>query len=427
MLKFSELNIYKSSKQQIWDVVVFTAICLNPFLVFYEGPIGTIFVVFPMTLYVFSQIISGRVLKFDYLFLFIAWSFLGVFLHSKNNSTALNNTFVLYISLLTLQLLNFTEQKNVFIKIYKMFAWFCVIAIYCQFIAFYAIGYNLTFSIPFLKVNTTFSQGIFQYLSHYDASIIGVRFFGPLNEPSAYCQYVAPLLVLTLFDKNILSKKKIRNAVLISFSLFITFSSMGIILTTVAWICFVFFSKKLTLKTFLLSICGAFLIATVLIVANNEIPAFQKQVSWIGNDDKAKTGARLYRGLDYFKQASLFDKISGVGYMNGSNWGQNEGIISSYNIIESTKSNISNIEYFNGFSQLLLYFGVVGSFIILLFFCSHFFRSSLSGKIMWLLFFFLIYGSSQLFREIGLMYISLCLMHEKGIEYDSHTDNSLRC
>lgn len=409
--------------KQLGEKIVFIALCLTPFLGIYENSIVLVITVLPLVIFVLMRLFNRTKLRADYLMGLIGWSLLGTVLYCLSDSTTRNNVFILYITIFTLEFLDYKELRFSFINIYKFFAWFSVAFLFCQVLAFYLLGYNLTFTIPFLDVTDSMRES-FRYLSYYSRNTIGVRFFGSLYEPAAYSEYVIPLLMLTLFDKSISNRKKTIFSLIISISIVLTISSIGLILTIFAWLLYFCFYGEIRRRRLILAPIGIVLLITTDIYIYNHSPVIHNQIYRVLSNDPTKTGYRLFRGFSYYFQSPIINKIIGVGYMNGVRWAKMHGISSIYDSINMVSA---EVEYFNGISQTFLYFGIGGFLFVLCYYISNFKKASRVGRVMWIMYFLLIIGSSHLFRGMGAIYLMLCMMFERGYDDDSHFDNSLWC
>lgn len=232
-------------------------------------------------------------------------------------------------------------EKIVYLVIYVyIFQWILMI-----------LGLKIGFNLPFLKYNDSWS-----YLNQICFGM-NKRPTSLFSEQAHMCEYIIPYLAICLYSKYY--KRNILKAILVSIIIISTTSGNGIVVTCIAWICYIlYFGKMNIMYRCLLIIAG---IITFIGVYNLllKIPAFNKIFSELfvnttGKYSGTKADYRIYRGFDYYFKLPFFQKVVGVGYQHMHAFALEYGIYSKFD-------NTTNaFEFFSTITQVLLYSGIIG-------------------------------------------------------------------
>ena len=119
-----------------------------------------------------------------------------------------------------------------------------------------------------------------------------------------------------------------------------------------------------------------------------------------------KTAYRLFRGFMYYAQFPFINKAFGVGFNNFTSFIQAHNLHYAYEIISDKVVS----EYLNGFSQALIYGGII-TFILFIVFLVRLYRNGTSeSKTLVVGFILLMLNASTFLRGTSVFYILIILM-----------------
>lgn len=332
------------------SMLAYILICILPLLSSYDYPAINIISVALMYLYSLCQM-SFWCKRLKNPLVYVAlWAALitavmfivmgGMFTTSVNRTIA---TMVIFLTLLA----NASDQRIIYLlRIYKLCALWCVIYFIVQVVFYYFLNKPMMFKIPFLELREELRVA-YTYLERaYQARVSLPRFPGPFSEPSHYAAYILPLMAFYLCGYKQYVKKNFLFAIVIAATLVLSTSLTGIVVmaTMMSYYFFVRIKQKkliITVLTFLL-VFGAILLP--LKYNFNLGSLFGPQ----------KFGYRIYRGIDYYSNLPLINKLVGIGLYNAEKFADSHNIETSYDRFDEV------YEYFNGVSQVLIYIGGIG-------------------------------------------------------------------
>lgn len=334
---------------------------LSLFVMYYIGPLSIAnWVCF---LCIFCCIIQNkgliRIKNRDYLYFFLAIStihFLSLFTHAENKSFLTN---YLFCTLLTsLCILLFPEHIDFILmyKSYKIAGAVAVISILFQSIQVYVLK---QYVIPILFFP--------RLVAEPNIALHALkRPMGLFSEPQAFVSFILPLLIL------LINKKEWKYIIIIVFSIMLSTSTSGIILSAVIAFSWIMLSKeKVKYKTVAVILFAVFII--LFLTTDVFSFAYQKLL-----DVDISDNMRITNGLKMFATLPDMDMLLGIG---GGNI--------AYYFYESSFESI----YASSFAKNLIEFGIVGGFVTLAFLVTQFRKKSILFKI------FLIYFIAASFSQ----------------------------
>ncbi len=393
-------------------------VCLTPMLVVYDSSIISYIQLFSFSIYIFVSMkeknfsVNGSPLALYCIYTIVISVFMGVIL--SVNSVAINRSISSILFVLFLIYAKNDEKINKIKIIYKYIAAFCVVFFVLQFFCFYILHKGIMFQIPGFQLKENL-QNAYKYLSL--ASAYGstyVRFPGPFSEPSIYAEYVMPLIAFYLFGCRGVCKRSVIKAVVIAMTVLMSTSGIGIVMVAV---CFTVYALIYS-NNKLIVILSVVIVIAVAIVTYSVVPEIKLTVDnlfVVGNinSSNSKADYRLYRGIEYFSNMPILHMIFGIGLYNAEAFASHVGIINAYDRAGQA------YEYFNGFSQIFIYTGIIGTVLLMIYFGAYVkFVGSNLRKTMFILYFALIIGSSALFDGIGLIYLVLLFVIDNTRETD---------
>jgi hypothetical protein len=168
-------------------------------------------------------------------------------------------------------------------------------------------------------------------------------------EPSAYACFMIPLLLITL------TKKKYIFAVIISLSVFLSTSSLGIFLVCAVWLFIVFLIvKKNSTKLLLIT---TFLLIAGYLIGRGEFTFIIKKISSIN----LATDLRLSKGFQMLFKMGFGDSILGIGSGNTTDY-----IIQNHIYFPWMQTmSITTWEYSTTIAGNFIAYGILGGFLYL--------------------------------------------------------------
>jgi len=170
------------------------------------------------------------------------------------------------------------------------------------------------------------------------------------SEPQAYASYMMPFLFLSL------RKREVIWAITITMSVFLSTSSLGILMMLILWFGYVFFEvKKIKTRISIFSVLSVF---TLLLIYSSTFEFSRNKIletAFIGNP-------RISRGFEVYSVLNPKQMLIGVGYGDLGNF--------VYTIKENFIWGIGNesrasLGYFTGISGIMIQFGLLGLIILI--------------------------------------------------------------
>ncbi len=226
-------------------------------------------------------------------------------------------------------------------KFYRAFTFFAVVSIagmLVQSFQTYILGQETTgIVIPFLK-------GLLPKATWQGMSLRPQSFF---SEPQAYCSYIAPFVILSLY------RKKYAMAVIASITLLLSTSTTGFFLVGAIWLYWIFFKVD---NVFAKGFCMVLFAGAAAWVVGSEL--FEFGINKIQNTDLTDL-ERTSKGYEILKVMPFRDVLLGVGNGNLANY------MRSSNMSFASKTVTENNYTTTGFGQFITY-GLIGGITYLL-------------------------------------------------------------
>lgn len=266
----------------------------------------------------------------------------------------------------------------------------CVV-LYLQFFSYYLTGKIFwTGEIPFLNYES----------SSYGSSmrLIEMRFNSIFSEPASFSSFMLPITFYSILFK------KYGYAIFFTIAIVISTSSLGIISVLIIWGYFLVisgYSVKHKGKIFL-----SLLVITLVLFS---IGIFQKSLDFAIN--KISTinlyeNPRLLKGFYTYSILSWPAKTFGVGFSNAYNYLQFHGIGIKYGYYGGIL-----LEYMNMVAKVLVYFGIIGCILCLMFMIDLLKNVNRVIKILVVIFIISLFVSQIFFNPIFNFTLSIILIH----------------
>lgn len=401
-----------------FSTVVYTIVCISPFLGYLENNLLNTYI--PLSLeiiYIFLYVYKRKWIIKPVFFLFIVWISCITLINYSGNITAVNRMIGEIVSLLTLVIISQDSNGYKFLEIYKIIAKACLGFFIIQVILMYTFGFPMQFTISFLPVKDELEYS-FNILSYYSKESIYIRFPGPFSEPSHYAAYLTPLLFMELFNTKKIFKEKWFISTVISITMILSTSGIGIVLCCITWL-FYFIFEFSTVKNRLLLLPILFIFGLLLfiflLIYNDQFYITISNLFFVTDKSRfaggSKADFRIYRGFASYFKLPLLNKIFGVGFANMNNFALSHNINTIYDI-----SAAENIEYYNGISQILLYTGFFGFILWIRELKRYSKKISKQGKILLAIYIFYLIGSGTLFGTYASIFLASAALFEKNVK-----------
>lgn len=283
-------------------------------------------------------------------------SFLGLLLRLSNFLLSLINFYIVFRNLS-----NFEFIYRFYTKIVTI-----ITALFlAQYILYVFFNTPTMLLIPGTTLNYNDGLSSTEFMMETIGRIAEGYYYRPCSvfiEPVYYSIYVIPWLVIKVFKYGIDSPKALISSMIVTASMMLTTSSMGIIASIIIWgiylvLPFILKEKKLSIYSLLFFpaiILAAFWlfnqagIRTSIFIKLNSITNFSSasSFSW-----------RVLRGFECFKNMGLYQQIFGAGYGSLSTY------FSQIHLVTRYDGHLSRIDYMNGISYMMCSIGVVGSML----------------------------------------------------------------
>lgn len=391
---------------------------INPILIYYDmfgisvSTINTIIIfLFILILTISKKIINRNTYQTFAIFslLMLLAIFQIIFIEFYSPTINSSGIIILILSFITFILLhNDIVCKEEVFKYYSGITYFTSILVIIQYLVYYFTNYKINMSIPFLIIKTEYIGSFDRIISAFPGGI-GFRASGIFNEPAHFAQYLIPLLVIQIFGE----RKRLMSTIILIVSLLMSFSGVGIVLLFINLaIKFYRKTKNNVILKMLFILSGIIIVYYIL-----SIPRIWSYVDllFIGNNSyNSKADYRIYRGINFFLELPIPYKLFGIGYKNG--------LTTSlyFNLYGDFVYGSTLFEFFSGFSQISIYFGLIGIMIFTIYILYLNKYMSFIGKML-LLNFVLITVADSIFFDPKWMFYVVILMafipQYKQLEY----------
>lgn len=290
--------------------------------------------------------------------------------------------------------------------IYKYYRFIVIIAcviFVMQEVSYYTTGYRFGALIPFLDLY--FGVRASDYMMN--SITYNARSCSIFVEPSHFAQYLAPFLALELNRLN--DKDSLFNFITVFISLVFVFlrSGNGLFLCATIWIFAFFFSRmKVYKKIFFILplLVGVIYYGYGLFSVTEEGEKVLDRIEQLEVDqDRVSSGMiRIHRGFFVYKDMSLETKTFGVG-AGGADY-----------MIDNSRFHwmfaSENDHYLNNASFFLIAYGLIGTFLFLLFLIDILKKKRFLSIVIVASFFTLCFMESFVFETRMLLYIGLAAL-----------------
>lgn len=403
-------EVYTLHKEKFWTKVlaVFAAFCL-PFEEYYVfgTHINLNYVVMLFSLvFVFSKKpirhLGLRRIFFVMCVIYLMLSFLTLLLHLGDtwyNDSALKNiVFAIPVTFIILYFYTDSFSVKTFLK------WGVIIALLGTVIIIYQRFSFLLFGDYYSNFSIDFIPGIeFGREESLEVQIRPCAFF---SEPAHYAEFCLPILVFLLL------KRKMLFAVIISFGMLISGSTIGFVGLLAAWVCSFFIDSKGSLcssRNILGLVFVLVLIFFLYRTMNYYYPEIMEfQMRKMDNTDVDDT-ARMLGSLPILKHFDTLEWVFGIGI------GNKDAYIQAFNINVAV-ANGEKDNFTNTFFSLLVFFGIVGFVVFFIFMCKLYAKCCKGSQVTYIFIMLLLFFSSNFIFAGNLLYYVFFVANTKYIE-----------
>lgn len=329
----------------------------------------------------------------------------------------IRTSFFVFIILLTHNNVN----QKVLLKVYKFISLAASLYIIAQVIVYNISGVLLPFKLLPMPWMDGRNFGINEALGWAERWYLRPSAF--FLEPGYAAQYLFPALVFSLwgwFDDD--QKIDLKLVGVISLALILTTSSQGIYIGII--ILFLYFivsiKKKGSYDTAIKNMIMSMILMTSAFIFINS-NTFQRSMNYIVGSTTAggSTAFRLLRGPAVFLKTPALYQFIGLGHGNIGNFVLRNNIFTNYDPISMT---LIAADYVNGISSVLLFYGIGGLILWLVFIYTIFKDTDIIGKLIIITFVILMFVSGTFITYHTILYISLvysCLPKRKKLFINS--------
>lgn len=358
-------------------------------------------------LFVVANIMLNRAKKFDLVknkILYILWYYgliisLISLLIQQSFSIEFVTRFIRFsFYVITIILLSNEDfYKENLIKYYKILSLLISIYIILQFLIYNVSGILLPFKVlPFEWIDGRI-YGTQEALAW--ASRWYLRPSGIFVEPGYAAQYLFPGVLFSLYGWfDLTSKHRKLVLMIILLAIILTTSSQGLFISL--FLITLYIMQRLvssdSLHKVVKNIIIIMLFILIIILFINTI-IFERSLTYIIANIRSggSTALRVFRGFSvYFKLPPIYKAI-GVGHGNIGNFVIDNNITTIY---DPTPLDDISADYANALSQSLLYYGIIGFILMVLYHINLIYRSSKEIKPLLIAFFLLTIVSSNFFN-----------------------------
>lgn len=270
-------------------------------------------------------------------------------------------------------------------------------------------GRLFVMKVPFLTFTeqTMIIKNTFGYCQR--EGVFGTGIYPLFSEPSFMAQYLIPAIVCAIYEykqKSLSLKMTIIYVSLISFAIFVSTSTLGILL---AFYIIVFYSfiyrPEANIRNRALIVLVASIVAIVIFIASANINSKVVEMINIITTRNDKSYFRIYRGLDYFSKFPLFNQIFGIGFNNFTSF------VSVKNIpVHEILSEDTVFEYLNGFSQAAVYNGLIGLGLNIFMIIRYYKCSNRESKVLMICIAVLMLSAGTYLRGMSIFYLTIAVL-----------------
>lgn len=322
-----------------------------------------------------------------------------------NFSELIGRSFGVIHSFLVFALFFSIKDIDYLYKSYKYFVFAAITLFFAQEVSYAITGVRISGLIPFLPLNSTFSDFENTY-SFHDFLKLVKRSSSFFSEPAHFAQFLLPFLPLSLYLESGL--KKIIYPSLVVISLYMLQSGNGIIGLSVLLVIYtVYYFHYLSIGYKVVLV--VFVLFFFVFVANFLVSSEIGQQYWgrsgelLSTTDSAEDASgfvRIYLGYYVYSEYNIFEKIIGI-----NNFIEIQSKISQ----SSYGSLLNGVLYFNTIQNYLIKAGLIGFLFFLLLLRKIYRGNNICGKSIVITFFVLSFMSSMYLTPVMILYLLFAL------------------
>ena len=240
-------------------------------------------------------------------------------------------------------------------KVYTISVFLAAFVFYVQYMLYFLFHQHIVFLIPGVPLNYESGMLASDLIESNIDNVVRGQLFRPSSffiEPAFYSMYCLPWLSIVLAQR-----KMLLPALIVSLSVVLSTSTMGILISTILWIVYFFFRGGTfwnKMKIGLIFVFFSIIVTRFFDMSDviNSLLIKQNQL-----DNLQKTGSltlRVVRGWECFKQLDIIHQLLGCGFGNLSVYFFEHGVKTIYDY-SNTK-----LDYMSGFFSILCSIGVFG-------------------------------------------------------------------
>jgi hypothetical protein len=349
-------------------------LCLMPILHPYASPLpnitlGELGLLLLAPFGIIDYLTTIKKMRYSSYFLFVSTMLLttliSLIIQSENNvisSIQLFSRLIFYFTLISIVGKVYFDFFYA-IRIYKLICIIASIYLILQTISFYLFNLVLPSTLQFLPL---YKNEAYQSINFTE---VYARLFRPQSfflEPGVFSQYILVGLIACLFKINKFQENRNLNlAIFFSFSLILSLSAQGIIITLIIWIIWFLFglnNLKLSKKLLILYFGVIGTIVLFFLILNIE-PLRQATLGrFVYGTSYDSTNVRVVRGFQVYGNLDDIYKLIGVGFGNITIFVLKHGITTANDLYAQIKGGVVvyNYEYMNAMAYVLVSSGVIG-------------------------------------------------------------------
>jgi len=387
----------KEFNQKLTSYLIPITLILGPFRLF--GSFYNVGLLILLVYAVFSIAFMGNSIRLPKsLFIFIL-SYLGMYFlnNIRNAGESLNILNFIIGSVLSLFYLSSLIGGFNYSKFYKVYK--CICLIVSSVLIVQALGLFI-FDIPAVPINILpVAEVDYNYWDFFK----GERPSGFFSEPQAFCSFVIPFLIFSLYRKEFLSSG------LVLFAILLSTSTLGLAIAAIVILHYLSVGKKMSTTTKLGVLLGVGGVVAILISYGLLDYSIQKLMA-----TPLENNIRMVRGFYIYSKFSTMDLLFGISYDLEAYVLKNihEAWVSLY--IEAGLKNY--LGYTTSMSGLLIQFGIIPLALYLVFLKDCFKSGSEEIKTLVIITFVLGFVQTIVFNTWFIFYIAIILgsNYEKG-------------
>lgn len=322
-----------------------------------------------------------------------------------NLSELIGRSFGVVHSLLVFALFFSIKDVGYLYKAYKYFTLAAMVLFFAQEISYATTGVRISGLIPFLPLNSTFSDFENTY-SFHDFLRLAKRSSSFFSEPAHFAQFLLPFLPLSLYFER--GQKKIIYPGLAVISLFMLQSGNGIVGLCVLLVVYTFYYfnyLSIRYKIVLVVVVVVFLALGVRSLVSSEIGQqywgrSSELLSTTGDTEDASGFVRIYLGYYVYNEYNVFEKIIGI---NNFTEIQSKILQSPYGSL------LNGVLYFNTIQNYLIKAGLIGLLFFLLLLREIYRGNNIYGKSIIITFFVLSLMANMYLTPVMILYLLFAL------------------